>query len=576
MSNLHFIELAAYKPPKSIESNQKEWVLYGEDDNHYQYLINSYNNSTTNNAIINNVVKLAYGKGLKAKDARVKPNEFARFKALMSNDCLKKVLIDLKLLGNFSMQLLFNGKNELVKIEHLPVQLLRANKCNENGIVEQYWYSDNWEDLRKFPPKPIPAYGFGGEIQILFGGNYSVGQKYYSNVDYLGAIPYATLEENIAEYLINEVQNGFSPTTVVNFNNGVPDEEKQQITASKVKNTLTGSNGKKVVVAFNEDKDHKTTVDSIPLNDAPAHYSYLSEECMRKIMLGHNVTSPLLFGIASTNGFSSNADELRNSFILFENMVIKPLQNVVLEILDPVLNEAGVNLNLYFETLQPLDIEGDLTSAEETTLSAEDFSDIEMLEALKGEGVDDEWELVDTREYSTGNTSFEEWANSKIKQKKTTLTKLADIITQKANDSSVLDKSVYKVRYTYEEKYSSDKTRDFCKQMVRRTANGVVYRLEDIDKASRNGVNETFGHKGQPYDLFKYKGGVNCGHFWQENLYRLKKKTDGSYVEDKALSSSQEVDTIPKSYKPTPAGHKLAPIAPKDMPRGGKHPNNKS
>jgi hypothetical protein len=292
-------------------------------------------------------------------------------------------------------------------------------------------------------------------------------------------------------------------------------------------------------VAFNEDKDHKTTVDSIPLNDAPAHYSYLSEECMRKIMLGHNVTSPLLFGIASTNGFSSNADELRNSFILFENMVIKPLQNVVLEILDPVLNEAGVNLNLYFETLQPLDIEGDLTSAEETTLSAEDFSDIEMLEALKGEGVDDEWELVDTREYSTENTSFEDWANSKIKQKKTTLTKLADIITQKANDSSVLDKSVYKVRYTYEEKYSSDKTRDFCKQMVKRTSNGVVYRLEDIDKASRNGVNETFGHKGQPYDLFKYKGGVNCGHFWQENLYRLKKKTDGSYVEDKALSSSQ-------------------------------------
>ena len=108
-----------------------------------------------------------------------------------------------------------------------------------------------------------------------------------------------------------------------------------------------------------------------------------------------------------------------------------------------------------------------------------------------------------------------------------------------------------------------------------RTRNGVVYRLEDIDKASRAGINKSFGHKGQAYDLFKYKGGVSCGHFWQENLYRLKKKTDGSYVEDKALSSSQEVASIPKSYNPKPRGAADAKIAPKDMPNNGHHPNYK-
>lgn len=109
---------------------------------------------------------------------------------------------------------------------------------------------------------------------------------------------------------------------------------------------------------------------------------------------------------------------------------------------------------------------------------------------------------------------------------------------------------------------------------MRRTANGVVYRLEDIDKASREGINRELGHKGQAYDLFKFKGGVNCGHYWQENLYRLKKK-NGEYVEDKALSSSEEVASIPKSYQPRPAGHKLAPVAPKDMPNNGHHPNYK-
>ena len=126
--------------------------------------------------------------------------------------------------------------------------------------------------------------------------------KYYSYVDYQGSLPYALLEEEIGDYLINEVQNGFSGTKVVNFNNGVPTDEQQNIISNKVLDKLTGSRGQKVIVAFNNNAESKTTVDDIPLNDAPEHYTYLSEECLKKIMLGHNVTSPLLFGVASTNG----------------------------------------------------------------------------------------------------------------------------------------------------------------------------------------------------------------------------------------------------------------------------------
>ncbi len=142
--------------------------------------------------------------------------------------------------------------------------------------------------------------------------------KYYSLPDYQGGLPYAKLEEEIADYLINEVQNGFSGTKVVNFNNGVPTEEQQQIIKGKVLSQLTGSRGQKVIVAFNANQESKTTVDDLPLNDAPEHYTYLSEECVKKIMLAHNVTSPLLFGLGSANGFSSNADELRNAQVLFE------------------------------------------------------------------------------------------------------------------------------------------------------------------------------------------------------------------------------------------------------------------
>jgi hypothetical protein len=88
------------------------------------------------------------------------------------------------------------------------------------------------------------------------------------------------------------------------------DEEIQSLIASDVKRKLTGSSGAKVVVAFNSDETKKTTIDSVPLNDAPAHYQYLSEEARGKILLGHSITSGLLFGIPSSNGFSSNADAI--------------------------------------------------------------------------------------------------------------------------------------------------------------------------------------------------------------------------------------------------------------------------
>ena len=105
--------------------------------------------------------------------------------------------------------------------------------------------------------------------------------------------------------------------------------------------------------------------------------------------------------------------------------------------------------------------------------------------------------------------------------------------------------------------------------MMGRTSNGVVYRLEDIDEASRSGVNSSFGHKKQPYDLFKFKGGNQCGHYWNEELYRMKSKTE------KLISKGKETDSIPKTYKPTPRGNKESKIAPKDMPNNGHHPNYK-
>ena len=61
---------------------------------------------------------------------------------------------------------------------------------------------------------------------------------------------------------------------------------------------------------------------------------------------------------------------------------------------------------------------------------------------------------------------------------------------------------------------------------------GLVYREEDILLASKKGVNPGLGpHGSNEYNLFLYKGGVNCYHFWQRKIY-LRKGGDEISVND--------------------------------------------
>jgi hypothetical protein len=589
-NNVHILNLSAYTTPVIQESKRDAWVDFGESNNYYQFLLDRYTNSTTNSAIINNISRLIYGRGLSAVDASRKPNEYAQAMALFNKDCLRKIAIDRKMLGQFAMQIHYNDKHDkILKAFHIPVNLLRAEKCNKDGEIEAYYYSDDWTDVKKYPPTRIPAYGYSKDkIEILFAKPYAVGMKYYSYVDYNGAVPYALLEEEISDYLINEVQNGFSGTKVVNFNNGVPTEEQQSIITNKVLSKLTGSKGQKVIVAFNDNMDTKTTVDDLPLNDAPEHYTYLSEECMRKIMLGHNVTSPLLFGIAGANGFSSNADELQNSFILFNNMVIKPLQDEILEALDTILSFNGISLNLFFKTLKPLEFT-DLENAQNTEqvaeetgteLSKQESLDNEIANALIecGEMPDEKWILIDEFEvdYDQEDAIDLEIENAN-KSKQSLLSKVYNFVSTgtanpraKSEQDATVDGFKFITRYRYDGGIK-DNTREFCKKMV--TAN-KIYRKEDIQRMSREVVNAGWGARGaDKYDIFLYKGGGACHHKWM-------RQTFVAFEEGRGIDPlSPKAKTI-STNKAEKAGYRVrnpqqVAMRPIDMPNQGFLPTNK-
>ena len=570
MDNLHIVNLASYNRPKITEDKKRKWVNYGEDNNYYSYLIDLYTNSTTNNAIINGVSQMIYGKGVDALDNSSKPDEYAALRSIFSNEDLRKVSLDLKLLGEASFQILYKDK-KVIKSEHFPRQTLRAEKCNEDGDIEAYYYFHDWSKLKpNDKPLRIASFGFGNgkESEIKIVKRYVSGFDYYAPVDYQGGLAFAELENEVSDYLLNDVQNGFSGTKIVNFNNGIPDRDKQLQVKSDVMNKLTGSRGEKVIIAFNNNAESKTTIDDVPLNDAPAHYEYLSNECTGKLMVSHRITSPLLLGIRDGNsGLGNNADEIKTASLLFNNVTIKPYQDLITDAMDDILAVNGISLKLYFKTSQPLEfIETDNAITDEAreqetgvkmSKQEYDFDDDEMFNLLQEFGEDEnleEWELVDEREVDYDQ---EEALDKMIG--------LASTGTALPNTKSKQDKKVdgvqFKVRYTYSPNSTSINSRKFCKLM---TGQNKLYRKEDIINMGKRPVNKGWGPNGAAtYSIWKYKGGGNCHHKWLRQTWRG--KTEGN------LTNQEPNISTNKARKDgfNPVNEKEVSMKPKDMPDQG-------
>ena len=578
MNNLHLIELSQYEKPVITEEKNRDWVGIGESNDYYKCLIDSFMNSTTNQSVITGISQQIYGKGLEATDASKKPEQFAQMKGLLKANVLRKICLDLKMLGEAALQVTYKA-GKISKVTHFPRETLRAEKCDKNGDVKNYYYSADWTKVNNATElTKIPVFGTankGNEIKII--RRYVTGYFYYSPSDY--TTTYATLESEISDYLINETMSSFNSRTIVNFNSGIPSEEKMREIKSQVLNRLTGSNGEKVIVAFNHNAEQKTTIDSLPVQQAPELYQYLSEECKRMILLTHRITSPLLIGLRDGNsGLGSNAEEIENAQRLFSNTTIRPYQDLIIDCLDEILEVNNISLNLYFKTLDPLEfMDVEVTNKEVIEEETGVKQELEIMASKKTPSISDEKlssvadELINLGEnesdllkkYNVVDEMEVDYDQEERLDKmlKLTSTGRAYPKAKSSQDGTSKQQSQqgveFLVRYIYSPKKVSANSREFCKKMV---AADKVYRKEDILRMSKKVVNAGFGEGGSDtYSIWLYKGGARCSHKWFRKTYQVKEGEKTEITTGQARS---------KGFK-APVNEQKVSVAPKDMPNEG-------
>jgi hypothetical protein len=582
MNDLRVLNLSTYTSPKIKETKTDNFVSYGEDNNYFQFLIDRYNGSATNNAIINGMSEMIFGRGLDATDSSRKPEAYAQMITLFHDDCVRRLSSDLKLMGQCAMQVIYSkDRKTIARVEHIPVETLRAEKCNEKGEIEAYYMHPDWENYKKNDTlQRIEAFGYGKEpIQIYYVKPYKAGYKYYSPVDYQGGLQYAELEEEISNYHINNIMNGLAPSMLINFNNGTPDPEQRQLIENRIYQKFSGSsNSGKFILSFNDDANTAASIEPIQLSDAHNQYQFLSDESMRKIMVAHRVVSPMLLGVKDSSGLGNNAEELKTASLLMDNTVIRPFQTLLINAFDDILAYNDISLNLYFKTLQPLEFKeldnvvDEETREEETGVKL--AKEIDFISEFGEEEDLENWELIDERkvDYDTEEELNEE-LNKLNNPKLSILSKMYNFVTtgtarpnaKSSQDGTNEEGLQFKVRYQYAPLTFSDNSREFCKKMVNAKK---IYRKEDIDMMSQKAVNPGWGLNGaNTYDIWLYKGGGDCHHFWMRKTYKAKKKNLKPDVGNPNAEIS--VNKAKKEgFKPEVNAKEVA-TRPTDMPNNG-------
>ena len=336
------------------------WVpfgVYGQDD-FFDAVVSAWNVSTTTSACVEGIADLIFGKGLYSKNEAF--NEVLQ--KLIPQEETKRVAFDLKLFGNAAYQVYWNDDHsKIIKMYHIPIQTLRAEKLLGEPKIQSYYYCTDWNDQRKIrDKKKIPAFGTSNEkMEILYIKNYFPGLYYYSLPDWVSAMQYSIAEGEISNLHLNNITNGFLPAVMINFNNGVPAPEERQTIEDLLQAKFTGTdNAGRFMLSFNDDPLTKPTIDIIQIDNLHEKYQYVAECTQDRILVAHRVTSPLLFGIrTANNGFSSQSEEMMTAFSIMQTMTISPFQNLILNTLDSALMQSGyMEAELYFDQLTPLAI----------------------------------------------------------------------------------------------------------------------------------------------------------------------------------------------------------------------------
>jgi hypothetical protein len=581
-SNIVSLKLSEYVAKSDAEKvDRKGWVNYGDQNDFPQYLRDLAHESPVHGSLVVAIGDMIAGKGIQSEQyqAELDALNIDRLTYACAHDL--KLFGGFYIEVIWSNDRTVISKLNAIPFEECRIAVNQEDDT-EIGIFHSYDWTNTRKkrNTPEFIPKYNYLTREQEPRQIYYCFTYT-GSDVYPRPDYWSAINYIELDKQISIFHINQISNGLFPSTIINFYNGQATPEQKQQMMMDWENKMSGArNAGKVVMFFNERDQPKTEITPFPVNDADKQYALMNDTAQQKIITAHRVTTPLLFGIRENTGFGSNKDEMAVGLEIYNKQVIEPYQAKINYSLEELLSNQmpGVTFEIIPNT--PLAVEqaeavvdvtgGTTTDVAATALNGAQitslidivmqsaagavpvssakaivqaafptlpaatidaiFADVLPGSLLPTEVIQSSVELKKKDDSTAGDAlialgedASEDWilidsynADEEIEHEFAVRTGAARPAAKSEQDA-IIDGKYFITRYVYAGDFRHDNMRPFCKKMIEA---GKLYRKEDIVSMENVAVNPGWGPEGAAtYDIWFYKGGGNCKHFWEKRVY---------------------------------------------------------
>lgn len=348
------MEFADSRIPLMDKKRGLDFIPFGDRNDYPTYLLWLYNKSAKHNAILNGKCVYIMGNGLTTESEPgklflKKANEKQSWDQLMKLACL-----DIENFGGCYFQVipkLAGGYN----IYHMSYDRIRTNEANDCFYYRKKW-SNTWEQ----PETQFPAFHPGcTTTTIFYFKEYRCGKNPYALPSWVAACNWVESDIEVSRHTLTNAKTGFSASKFINFYNGEPDEDKKRRITARLENAATGAEGKKLLIAFNNDPAKKPTIDDLGQSDlTKENFGSIDTLITNNIYSGHSITHPLLFGIQEPGKLGS-ATELKTAYEIFKNTYVTNKQRQIEDIVGYFSGIANVPAEYKLKDVEPVGMELD-------------------------------------------------------------------------------------------------------------------------------------------------------------------------------------------------------------------------
>ena len=340
--------------PTEKETYGKGYISWGEDNTYPEYLWTLFNDVSTLRTIVEGTADFVAG-----NDCRCNLPQFG-VEMNKKGDTLFEIVRlcarDFLLYGGYALQIIRNKAGKVGEVYYIDYRYLRSDK--DNNV---FYYSEEYGKKYARSSKNIVYPKFVPEaVDIPASIFYVKNEKSrtYPIPKYSGAIKACEIERHIDEFHISALENGFVPSAMISFNNGIPsDEQKSEIEKNVAEKWCGSSNSGRVMLNFSDTKDNAATIEKIDVEDFGEKYKAAATRSREQIFCSFRAV-PAIFGLMTeSKGFAQ--EEFEQAFRLYNRTAVKPVQRIIADNFDKIL---GVKDSI---TIDAFTIDEDRTNNDE-------------------------------------------------------------------------------------------------------------------------------------------------------------------------------------------------------------------